>query len=124
MANLDVDADYLIELAGHLEEAAISTETARDVIPNVGDGINSFGGQLWLTHGVMSGASNNAFIEAAQARRDAASTIANSIREVRNALLEAAGAYQTVDTDTGENLKKQIHAEGGYAEVNGRIVES
>jgi hypothetical protein len=63
---------------------------------------------LWLTHGVISGASNLATKGAEQARVDAGITIARVAAALSENVKHAEDAYTTTDEDQKDVLNQQM----------------
>ena len=101
MAGVSVDPEYLKELAGYqqkAEEKSVAGAKATDSTPT----------QLWVTHGVMSGHSNNAGGGCIAARRAAGGAIAKAAADLAAKLRTTAETYTAVDDDLSKNLNTQM----------------
>jgi len=98
-SKLVVNTDYLGMLAYQLDDtsdeivdAASATE---DVQPDV-----------WLSHGVLSGESNEAIGEALEARDGAATAVTAAFTALHDKLLKASSDYDDTDKQAAEALQQ------------------
>ena len=101
MANLAVTPATLATLATTQDTAANQAHTAGSAAANLKV-------QVWVSHGVVSGASNVAFTNAEAARRSVADALKKSSTELAEKLRTAKTVYQTTDDHTATNLDQQI----------------
>ncbi|OBG65089.1 MULTISPECIES: ESX-1 secretion-associated protein [unclassified Mycobacterium] len=101
MATLNVDEKYLEELATKQVQAATKAEEAATAAGNTETAV-------WVTHGVISGASNSAFVTAEKQRRGAGQNIRQHASDLAAKLRVAKQTYAGVDEDLSRNLNKQM----------------
>ena len=103
MAELTVTSEYLKELATKQDSA--STEAGDAALAT-----SKITAAVWVTHGVLSGASNSAFSDAESLRREASQNISAACHDLAAKLRAAEDAYTGVDDDLGDSLDKQVLA--------------
>ncbi|RFZ56959.1 ESX-1 secretion-associated protein [Mycobacterium liflandii] len=101
MANLVVTPQYLQTLAATQTQAAATAASAGAASTNLKN-------EVWVSHGVISGASKTSFANAEAARRAAANSMNTTSSKLAAKLRIASSAYQGVDEQAGESLDKQI----------------
>lgn len=101
MANLQVDPRYLEELAKKQDGAAEKSGEAKGATSGVETAV-------WVTHGVISGASNTAFTAVEKTRRAAAGNIEQASKDLAAKLRAAGVTYTGVDEDVSVNIAKQV----------------
>ncbi|OBH39607.1 hypothetical protein A5692_00545 [Mycobacterium sp. E342] len=101
MANLNVDEKYLEQLATKQGQAAAKAEDAASAASNTETAV-------WVTHGVISGASNSAFVTAEKQRRGAGQNIRQHASDLAAKLRVAKQTYESVDEELSGNLTKQM----------------
>jgi hypothetical protein len=101
MADLLLDPSTLETLATNQEAAAKDAQAGADAL-------NGTGGNCWLTHGVISGASNGAFVTIEDIRKAAGTALANASNKMAAKLRTAKKAYEGVDGELAANLNKQM----------------
>ncbi len=101
MARLNVDEKYLEQLATKQGQAATKAEEAASAASNTETAV-------WVTHGVISGSSNGAFVTAEKQRRGAGQNIKQHASDLAAKLRVAKQTYEGVDEDLSANLNKQM----------------
>lgn len=101
MATLNVDENYLETLATKQGQAATKAAEAASAASNTETAV-------WVTHGVISGASNSAFVTAEKQRRGAGQNIGQHASDLAAKLRVAKQTYGGVDEELSENLNKQM----------------
>jgi uncharacterized protein YukE len=101
MAELEVDPRDLEDMAKKQDGAAEKSGEAKGVTSGVETAV-------WVTHGVISGASNTAFTAAEKVRRGAAHNIEQASIDLAAKLRAAKETYEGVDADLSANIKKQV----------------
>ncbi len=101
MARLAVDPRYLEQLAGKQAQASTKAEEAATAASNTETAV-------WVTHGVISGTSNSAFVTAEKQRRGAGQNIRQHASDLAAKLRVAKQTYEGVDEELSGNLDKQM----------------
>jgi len=101
MEKLVVSTDYLNQLATTQDVAATKEETAATAASNIST-------SLWVSHGVVCGASNVAVTKAEDARRKAGEAMKKASTDLAEKLRTASSVYDSTDTQSGDNLDKQV----------------
>jgi Excreted virulence factor EspC, type VII ESX diderm len=101
MADVTVTPEHLDKLATAQDQASTQAGTAA----SAADGLEV---DLWVSHGVVSGASNVAFTKAAAARKSTGDAMSKASTELAGKLRTAKGVYATTDDQAGENIDKQV----------------
>ncbi|CQD21604.1 ESX-1 secretion-associated protein EspC [Mycobacterium europaeum] len=101
MADLIVTPEHLKKLATAQDQAATRASTAG----TAGDNIKA---AVWVTHGIVSGASNVAFTNAAAARKSTAEAMSKASTELSGKLRTARAVYQSADDETSRNIDAQV----------------
>lgn len=101
MARLSVDERYLEQLATKQGQAATKAEEAASAASNTETAV-------WVTHGVISGSSNSAFVTAEKQRHGAGQNIRQHASDLAAKLRVAKQTYAGVDEDLSGNLDKQM----------------
>jgi hypothetical protein len=101
MADLLVSPTILETLAKNQEAAQKDAQAAADAL-------NGTGSNCWLTHGVISGASNGGFGTVEGIRKTAGEALGNASLLLAAKLRAAKAAYEGVDGELGDNLDKQM----------------
>jgi hypothetical protein len=101
MENLNVDPDHLVRLAEYQAQAA--TDSASGAKSTDG---TTF--ELWMTHGVISMATNKSGSAMISQRRAAGKAMAKAAAELAKKLRAAAQTYDSVDAELSENLESQM----------------
>ncbi|MEE6178201.1 type VII secretion target [Mycobacterium sp. 050134] len=101
MANLKVDPTTLTGLAKIQDDAAKQAGTAAEAASTLET-------QVWMSHGVISAASNISFTEAEAARRAAGEAIQKSCGQLAEKLNTAAAVYTGTDEQAASNLDRQV----------------
>ena len=101
MDELVVDPDYVKQLATTQDEAATKEEAAAGAASNIST-------SLWVSHGVVCGASNVAVTNAEAARRAAGTALKQASNDLAEKLRVASEAYVNTDEETGEGIDKQV----------------
>ncbi|MCV7429652.1 ESX-1 secretion-associated protein [Mycobacterium montefiorense] len=101
MATLSVDEKYLEQLATKQGQAATKAQEAASAASNTATAV-------WVTHGVISGSSNGAFVTAENQRRGAGRNIGQHASDLAAKLRAAKQTYEGVDEDLSANLNKQM----------------
>lgn len=100
---VNVTPEYLENLAKNQDDAA---KCARDAAAAV-SGLKH---ELYMTHGVISGNSNNAGGAAEDARRAACKAIETAAAGLAAKLRAAKQVYGSVDSELGSNFDKQVRS--------------
>jgi len=101
MENLVVNPEHLKGLATTQEVAA----TKEGAAATAASGIET---AVWVTHGVVCGASNVAFTKAEAARRSAGDAMKKTSTNLAEKLRVASTAYESTDQQTGGQIDKQV----------------
>jgi len=101
MGDLAVTPEYLNMLAARQDEAAGTAGLAATAAA----GLTA---EVWVSHGVASGASNAAFAKAEFARRGAGDVMKGSSTDLAAKLRAADDAYGSTDEQASANLDKQV----------------
>jgi len=101
MADLLLYPSILETLAKNQDSAANDAEAAANAL-------NGTGSNCWLTHGVISGASNGGFSTVEDTRKAAVMALATASRGQAAKLRTAKEAYTGVDSELAGNLNKQM----------------
>jgi hypothetical protein len=101
MFDLALTASYLDGLSENQDDAANTAGSAA----RTASGIET---SVWVTHGVVSGASNIAFAEAEAARRAAGGAMKKFSADLAVKLRTADEAYQRTDEQAGNNIDRQM----------------
>jgi hypothetical protein len=103
MDDVRITTEHLKQLAANHDEAALGSQSATDVASGISKNV-------WITHGVASSASNSAFTQAENARRNAGERLKRASNELAAKLRDAANAYESTDKQTSENIAKQLRS--------------
>ncbi|BBY21414.1 type VII secretion target [Mycobacterium stomatepiae] len=101
MADLTVTPEHLDKLATSQTQAASQATTASSAGSNVEVA-------TWVTHGIISGASNVAFTKAAAARKKTADAMSKASTELAGKLRTAKAVYGSADDEAGKNIDRQL----------------
>lgn len=101
MASMNVTADYLEKLAKKQDDAATEAAAAASAADGTGT-------SCWLTHGVISGASNSAIGGVESARSSAGKALRQASVDLAAKLRTAKEVYAGVDDDLSKNVDKQV----------------
>jgi hypothetical protein len=101
MANLAVDPRYLEDLANLQEQASKGCDTAAKMPGEIGKSV-------WISHGVITHAANDAVDAAEKARQKAADGVISVAASLAAKLRAARQIYEDVDEDLSDNLDKQM----------------
>jgi hypothetical protein len=101
MARLDVDESYLARLATKQGQAATRAQGTATATGNTEIAV-------WLTHGVIGGSSNSAFVTAEKQRRGAGRNISQHACDLAAKLRVARQTYAAVDGELSGNLDRQM----------------
>ena len=101
MAGVTVDPEYLNKLATHLDDAEQEAVDAAAAVVGLTTA-------CYMTHGVISGLSNDAFGRAEQARMSAATAIALTAHNLAAKVRAAGAVYASVDGDLAANIATQM----------------
>ncbi|HTX96061.1 MAG TPA: type VII secretion target [Mycobacterium sp.] len=100
MADLTVTSEHLDKLATTQDQASTQAAAAASAGSNVEVA-------CWVTHGIVSGASNVSFTAAA-ARKKTVEAMSKASTELAGKLRTAKTAYRSTDDETGKNIDKQV----------------
>lgn len=104
MSDLTADSQELQRLADRQDDvAAEAGQSSSDC------SARHFKAQLWATHGLLSGPSNNAFSTKADDREDAVGALREASATLAAALQVAAAAYARADEGSAADLSTQLH---------------
>ena len=103
MFELAVTTGYLANLETTQDEAADKAGSAAMVASNLKS-------ELWVSHGVISGASNVAFTNAEAARRAAGEAMKKASTDLAVKLRAARDAYGRTDEQAGQHIDQQLLA--------------
>ncbi|OMC15306.1 MULTISPECIES: ESX-1 secretion-associated protein [unclassified Mycobacterium] len=92
----------------HLDTLATTQDKASTQAASAASAASDLEVQVWVTHGVASGASNVAFTKAASARQAAGEAMSKGSTELAKKLRTAKNVYQSTDDESGKNLNKQV----------------
>jgi hypothetical protein len=101
MADLAVTPEHLDSLATKQDQAATQATTAASAGSNVKVA-------TWVSHGIISGASNVAFTNAAEARKKIADTMSQASTGLAGKLRTAKAVYGGADDAAGKSIDKQL----------------
>jgi hypothetical protein len=101
MADVTVTPEHLDKLATAQDQAATQAGTAASAAAGLEV-------DCWVSHGVVSGASNVAFTKAAEARKSTGEAMSKASTELAAKLRTAKKVYNTTDDQAGKNLDKQM----------------
>ncbi|KKC02630.1 ESX-1 secretion-associated protein [Mycobacterium nebraskense] len=101
MADVAVTPEHLANLATAQDQASTQAGTAASAASNLEVAV-------WVSHGVVSGASNVAFTKAAAARQKTGEAMSAASTELAEKLRTAKAVYETTDEQSGKNLDKQV----------------
>lgn len=102
MSNVNVDPQYLSELADILDEAA---EDGREATVAVPEDVRSI---LFLTHGIASTRTNLAFDHLTKKRKEACASLAYASQALADALRAAGSTYAETDSSLARNLNNEV----------------
>ncbi|SOX53211.1 ESX-1 secretion-associated protein [Mycobacterium ahvazicum] len=98
---LDATPQHIVALATAQESAAAQALRAGATGSNLRDAV-------WVTHGVISGASNVAFTKASAARAKTAEAVSKTAAALAQKLQTAKNAYQNTDEAMSNSLAAQF----------------
>jgi hypothetical protein len=98
----------LVVIPGHLDKLATTQGQASSMAGSAATAASNIKTEVWVTHGVVCGASNVAFTNAEAARRAAGEAMKTVSTGLAVKLRAADDAYQSTDTQAGENIDKQL----------------
>jgi Excreted virulence factor EspC, type VII ESX diderm len=101
MADVVVTSEHLDTLATTQDQASTQAGAAASAASNLEV-------QVWVSHGVISGASNIAFAKAAAARQSTGDAMSKASTKLAEKLRIAKSVYQSTDDQSGKNLNKQV----------------
>jgi hypothetical protein len=101
MTDLAVTPEHLDSLATKQDQAATQATTAASAASNMEVA-------TWVTHGIISGASNIAFTKAAAARKKTADTMSQASTGLAGKLRTAKAVYGNADDEAGRSIDKQL----------------
>ncbi len=101
MADVAVTPEHLNKLATAQEQASTQAGTAASAAANLEVAV-------WVSHGVVSGASNVAFTKAAAARQKTGQAMSTASTELAGKLRTAKSVYQSTDEQSSKNIDKQV----------------
>lgn len=101
MADVVITSEHLNTLATTQDQASTQAGAAATAASNLEV-------QAWVSHGVISGASNIAFAKAAAARQSTGQAMSTASTELALKLRTAKEAYETTDEQSGKTLNKQV----------------
>ncbi|WP_205874293.1 ESX-1 secretion-associated protein [Mycobacterium camsae] len=101
MPDLTVTAGYLEQLAAMQDQAATAAGSAADAA----SGIKT---EVWVTHGVICGASNIAFTGAEEVRRAAGEAMKQASINLAAKLRAAESGYHGTDEQTRASIDQQV----------------
>jgi len=101
MDNLAVSPEYL-------ERLAENQDAAEKSIGDAATEPSGTGYQVWVTHGVICGASAQAITKAVKVRTDAVSNTQAVSAQLAKKLRSAEAAYERTDSQAAENLDRQV----------------
>lgn len=103
MPDLTVAPGYLEALAAKQDEAAAVAATAASAASGLGT-------EVWVTHGVVCGASNTAFTDAEEVRRTAGEAIGQAAASLAARLRAAQDGYSNTDERTCRALDQLMRS--------------
>lgn len=103
MADVEITTEHLSQLADKQDQAAAGSGAAAVAAANMKT-------KVWVSHGVASGPSNDAFTRAERARRHAGNTLQKASAALAEKLRAAAEAYVSTDQQTSDNINKQLRS--------------
>lgn len=103
MAYLTISPSYLDQLATKQDQASAAVGEAAAATAAMSTAV-------WVTHGVISGASNTAFDAAEAVRRAASGNLRTVATDLAAKLRTARETYMSVDEELGSSLDKQVLA--------------
>lgn len=98
--DLSVETAHLSTLAAKQDNAATKEDSATAAATNIGSA-------LWVSHGVVCGASNTAVSEAEEARRAAGEAMQKTSASLSERLRTARSLYESTDENSAESIAKQ-----------------
>lgn len=101
MADLIVTPEHLDTLATKQDQAAAQATSAASAGSNVEVA-------TWVTHGIISGASNVAFTKAAAARKKTAEAVSKASTDLAGKLRTAKSVYGSADDAASESIDRQL----------------
>lgn len=101
MTELNVSASTLKTLAN-------SQTTASSYAKAGADAVGGIGSDCWISHGVISGASNGAFSTVEEIRKAAGTAFSDASLGLAAKLTAAERAYEGVDEELADNLDSQM----------------
>lgn len=101
MADLTVTPGYLETLAAKQDEAASAAG-------NAAEAAKEFETEIWVSHGVVSQASNHAFSEAVDARRSAGEAMKKASTNLAAKLRAAEAVYHGTDEQASSAIEQQM----------------
>ncbi len=101
MADVSVTPDHLDMLAVTQDQASTQAVTAA----SAASGLET---DVWVTHGVVSAASNLAFTRAANARQSTGAAMSKASTELAEKLRTAKSVYASTDDQASKNIAKQV----------------
>jgi hypothetical protein len=101
MTDLAVTPEHLDSLAKKQDQAASQATTAASAGANVE-------AATWVSHGIISGASNMAFTKAAAARKKTADAMSTASTGLAGKLRTAKAVYGSADDAAGKSIDKQL----------------
>jgi hypothetical protein len=104
MDDLIVETEHLKTLSTVQNQTALKEAAAAAAATNLSTSV-------WVSHGVISGASNVAFTKAADARRHAGEALQGASSQTADNLVTAKNLYEKMDEQAAANINKQIITE-------------
>ncbi|OCB28324.1 hypothetical protein A5674_16795 [Mycobacterium malmoense] len=101
MADVTVTSEHLDRLAVTQDQASAQAGTAAVAA-------SSLETDVWVTHGVVSAASNLAFTNAANARKSTGDAMSRASTELAGKLRTAKNVYASTDDQASMNIAKQV----------------
>ncbi|OBG68458.1 MULTISPECIES: ESX-1 secretion-associated protein [unclassified Mycobacterium] len=101
MADVVVQPDHLAKLATNQDQASTQAATAASAADNIEI-------STWVSHGVISAASNLAFTKAAGARKSTGDAMSAASKQLAEKVRTAKSVYASTDDQSGKNIDKQV----------------
>lgn len=101
MADVVVTPEHLAKLATNQDQASTDAASAASAADNLEVA-------TWVSHGVVSAASNLAFTAAADARKSTAEAMSAASKQLGEKLRTAKNVYATTDDQSSKNIDKQV----------------
>lgn len=101
MTDLTVTPEYLERLAQFQDQTSDEARSAAHAAFEIRKAV-------WVTHGLISRASNVAIARAEQARRNAGHAMSGSAADLAEWLRHAAGAYCNTDRQSAQSFARQV----------------